>query len=137
MGLSTSTHWHKLQFMTCCTCISHMLTSSSRSLLRKFLSSQWYSYISGGPTDFSVASSNSILDILANSPTFSCRDKPTTSTERRETARHDVLEVIFMTCSNFDELLRIKIRSKTKLCPPHPHAVTLLKYRMFKKKKLN
>lgn len=48
------------------------LTSSSRSLLRKFLSSQWYSYISGGPTDFSVASSNSILDILANSPTFSC-----------------------------------------------------------------
>lgn len=46
-------------------------TSSSRSLVRKFLSWQWYSNISGDPTDFSVASSNSILDILANSPTFS------------------------------------------------------------------
>lgn len=47
------------------------LTSNSRSLVRKFFSSQWYSNISGGPTDFSVASSNSVFDILANSPTFS------------------------------------------------------------------
>lgn len=48
-----------------------VLTSNSRSLLRKFFSSQWNSNISGGPTDFSVASSNSVFDILANSPTFS------------------------------------------------------------------
>lgn len=52
-----------------------VLTSNSRSLVRKFFSSQWYSNISGGPTDFSVASSNSIFDILANSPTFSWSDK--------------------------------------------------------------
>lgn len=51
-----------------------VLTSNSRSLLRKFFSSQWYSNISGGPTDFSVASSNSVFDILANSPTFSWSD---------------------------------------------------------------
>lgn len=54
-----------------CDLTSVEFTSSSRSLVRKFLSWQWYSNISGDPTDFSVASSNSILDILANSPTFS------------------------------------------------------------------
>lgn len=55
--------------------LSFSFTSSSRSFPRKFFSLQWYSYISGGPTDFSVASNNSILDILANSPTFSYMKK--------------------------------------------------------------
>jgi len=49
-----------------------VFTSRSLSLLRNVLSSQWNSCISGGPTDFSVASRSSILLILANSPTFSC-----------------------------------------------------------------
>lgn len=71
-----------------------MFTSSSRSLLRKFLSSQWYSYISGGPTDFSVASSNSILDILANSPTFSCQVKPTTITRKHQRKSNEMRRVV-------------------------------------------
>lgn len=53
--------------------VKTVLTSSSLSLVRKVLSLQWNSYISGGPTDFSVASSSSILVILTNSPTFSCK----------------------------------------------------------------
>lgn len=92
---------HKLLYMW-----MQVFTSSSRSLLRKFLSSQWYSYISGGPTDFSVASSNSILDILANSPTFSYRYKPATSKRKQKSVRQVPPDVTFKTqaaCVQWDK----------------------------------